>query len=300
MTAKRGAFVAPFDELVDPNRLAELAASAEAHGWDGFFVWDHVRYRAPVRAIADPWVALAAVAAATDRIRLGPLVTPIARRRVQKLARETVTLDHLSRGRLVLGVGLGSDRYGELAPFGEVVDPRERARLLDEGLERLASYWGGEFEPAPVQAPRIPVWVAARWPNRRPLRRAAHWDGLFPIELPGPEALANSPARSPTCGLRPAVLSRSISSSSCRSTRIQIPGRRPAPPGSSPSSESEPVRRTCGPRSRRARADQQGTIHALPRMSRPSASLPPAGDQPGARIEGHALVVAVVALEALA
>jgi alkanesulfonate monooxygenase SsuD/methylene tetrahydromethanopterin reductase-like flavin-dependent oxidoreductase (luciferase family) len=190
MTARRGIFVAPFDELVDPNTLAELAASAEAHGWDGFFVWDHVRYRAPVRAVADPWIALAAVAAATERIRLGPLVTPLARRRVHKLARETVTLDRLSRGRLVLGVGLGSDRNGELGPFGEVVDPRERARLLDEGLERLASYWGGEFEPAPAQSPRIPVWVAARWPNRRPLRRAAGWDGLFPIELPGPEALA--------------------------------------------------------------------------------------------------------------
>jgi alkanesulfonate monooxygenase SsuD/methylene tetrahydromethanopterin reductase-like flavin-dependent oxidoreductase (luciferase family) len=191
MTARRAIFVAPFDELADPNMLAELAASAEAHGWDGFFVWDHVRYRAPVRAVADPWVVLAAVAAATDRIRLGPLVTPIARRRVQKLARETVTLDHLSRGRLVLGVGLGSDRNGEFGPFGEVVDRRERARLLDDGLARLASYWGGEFEPAPVQAPRIPVWVAARWPNRRPLRRAARWDGLFPIELPGPEALAD-------------------------------------------------------------------------------------------------------------
>jgi alkanesulfonate monooxygenase SsuD/methylene tetrahydromethanopterin reductase-like flavin-dependent oxidoreductase (luciferase family) len=190
MTARRGIFVPPFDELVDPNTLAELAASAEAHGWDGFFVWDHVRYRAPVRAVADPWVALAAVAAATERIRLGPLVTPVARRRVQKLARETVTLDHLSRGRLVLGVGLGSDQNGELGPFGEVVDARERARLLDDGLERLASYWGGEFEPAPVQSPRIPVWVAARWPNRRPLSRAARWDGLFPIELPGPEALA--------------------------------------------------------------------------------------------------------------
>ena len=101
-----------------------------------------------------------------------------------------MTLDHLSRGRLVLGVGLGSDRHGELEPFGEVTDPRERARLLDEGLARLTSYWGGEFEPAPVQSPRIPVWVAGRWPNRRPLRRAAHWDGLFPIELPGPEALA--------------------------------------------------------------------------------------------------------------
>ena len=190
MTARRGIFIAPFDELADPNTLAALAASAEVNGWDGLFLWDHVRYRAPVRAVADPWVALAAVAAATDRIRLGPLVTPLARRRVQKLARETVTLDHLSRGRLVLGVGLGSDRNGEFEPFGEVADPRERARLLDEGLARLVSYWGGEFEPAPVQSPRIPLWVAARWPNRRPLRRAAHWDGLFPIELPGPEALA--------------------------------------------------------------------------------------------------------------
>jgi alkanesulfonate monooxygenase SsuD/methylene tetrahydromethanopterin reductase-like flavin-dependent oxidoreductase (luciferase family) len=188
--AKRGVYLAPFDELVDPNTLAELAQSAEANGWDGLFVWDHVRYRAPVRAVADPWVALAAMAAATERIRLGPLVTPISRRRVHKLARETVTLDLLSRGRLTLGVGLGSDRNDELEPFGEVVDPRERARLLDAGLERLAGYWAGEFEPPPVQSPRIPVWVAARWPSRRPLRRAARWDGLFPIELPGPEALA--------------------------------------------------------------------------------------------------------------
>jgi alkanesulfonate monooxygenase SsuD/methylene tetrahydromethanopterin reductase-like flavin-dependent oxidoreductase (luciferase family) len=85
--AKRGVYLAPFDELVDPNTLAELAQSAEANGWDGLFVWDHVRYRAPVRAVADPWVALAAMAAATERIRLGPLVTPISRRRVHKLAR---------------------------------------------------------------------------------------------------------------------------------------------------------------------------------------------------------------------
>jgi alkanesulfonate monooxygenase SsuD/methylene tetrahydromethanopterin reductase-like flavin-dependent oxidoreductase (luciferase family) len=189
VSANRGLYVAPFDELVDPNVLAELAASAEEHGWDGFFVWDHVRYRPPVRAVADPWVALAAVASATERIRLGPMVTPLSRRRIHKLARETVTLDLLSRGRLTLGVGLGSDRNDELEPFGEVADPRERARLLDEGLDRLSAYWGGEFEPSPVQSPRIPVWVAARWPNRRPLRRAALWDGLFPIELPGPEAL---------------------------------------------------------------------------------------------------------------
>ena len=149
-----------------------------------------MRYREPVRAVADPWVALAAVAAATERIRIGPMVTPLSRRRVHKLARETVTLDLLSRGRLTLGVGLGSDSNGELGPFGEVVDPRERARLLDEGLDGLGEYWGGEFVPPPVQSPRIPVWVASRYPNRRPLRRAARWDGLFPIELPGPEGLA--------------------------------------------------------------------------------------------------------------
>jgi alkanesulfonate monooxygenase SsuD/methylene tetrahydromethanopterin reductase-like flavin-dependent oxidoreductase (luciferase family) len=116
------------------------------------------------------------------------MVTPLSRRRVQKVARETVTLDQLSRGRLTLGVGLGAP--AELAPFAEVEDPRERARLLDERLARLNEFWSGEFEPLPVQQPRIPVWVAAIWPNRRPVRRALRWDGLFPIELPGPEALA--------------------------------------------------------------------------------------------------------------
>src|SRR3954449_2533843 len=209
MGARRGIFVAPFDELFDPNVVARLAARAEERGWDGFFVWDHIRYSPPASAVADPWVTLAAVASATERLRLGPLVTPLARRRVHKVARETVTLDALSGGRLVLGVGLGSDDHGELEPFGEVEDPRERERLLDTGLRRLAAYWGGEFDPPPVQRPRIPVWVAGGWaarrpgrraggrgggvargPARRPVRRAARWDGLFPIDLPGPDALA--------------------------------------------------------------------------------------------------------------
>jgi alkanesulfonate monooxygenase SsuD/methylene tetrahydromethanopterin reductase-like flavin-dependent oxidoreductase (luciferase family) len=155
-------------------------------------VWDHVAYREPVRRVADPWITLSAVAVATQRVTIGPLVTPIPRRRPHKLARETVTLDHLSGGRLVLGVGLGSVRVGEFDPerFGEEGDLRARARLLDDGLERLTAYWDGEFEPRPVQRPRIPVWVGAVWPKRRPLLRAARWDGLFPIELPGPEALA--------------------------------------------------------------------------------------------------------------
>lgn len=179
-----------FGELSDPRVAARLAAAAEERGWDGFFVWDHIAYRAPVTAVADPWVTLAAVASATTRVRIGPLVTPLSRRRVHKVARETVTLDLLSSGRLTLGVGLGSARNGELEPFGEVVDPRERARLLDQGLADLARYWAGEFQPVPVQRPRIPVWVAAEWPHRRPVRRALRWDGLFPIGLPGPEALA--------------------------------------------------------------------------------------------------------------
>jgi alkanesulfonate monooxygenase SsuD/methylene tetrahydromethanopterin reductase-like flavin-dependent oxidoreductase (luciferase family) len=190
VAAKRGIFVAPFDELYEPRLLAELAAQAEGKGWDGFFLWDHIKYREPVRAVADPWVALSAIAYATERIRIGPLVTPLSRRRVQKLARETVTLDHLSGGRLVLGVGLGSDHSGELADFGEVTDPRERAQLLDEGLQDLAAFWSGGFEPPPLQQPRIPVWVAGRWPKRKPLRRAARWDGFFPIELEEPDQLA--------------------------------------------------------------------------------------------------------------
>ena len=187
---KRALFVAPFDELSDPRLLAELAAEAEQRGVDGFFLWDHIQYAAPVREVSDPWVCLSAIAMATSRIQLGPMVTPLSRRRVQKLARETVTLDRLSGGRLILGVGLGSDNNGEFTDFDEVSEPKERAKLLDAGLDRLVAYWSGEFEPRPVREPRPPIWCAARWPKRRPVRRAANWDGLFPIEMPGPDEFA--------------------------------------------------------------------------------------------------------------
>jgi alkanesulfonate monooxygenase SsuD/methylene tetrahydromethanopterin reductase-like flavin-dependent oxidoreductase (luciferase family) len=189
---KRAIFVAPFEELSEPRLVAELAAHAERHGWDGFFLWDHVAYRPPVRALADPWVTLASIATVTERIRIGALVTPLPRRRAHQLARETTTLDRLSGGRLVVGVGVGSEATEEFTSerLGEEPDMRKRAVMLDERLELLREYWEGEFEPRPVQQPRPPVWVAARWPSRRPLRRAARWDGLFPIDLPGPEALA--------------------------------------------------------------------------------------------------------------
>jgi alkanesulfonate monooxygenase SsuD/methylene tetrahydromethanopterin reductase-like flavin-dependent oxidoreductase (luciferase family) len=199
MSVRRAIFIAPFDELSEPGIVAELAVRAEERGWDGFFVWDHIAYREPVSALADPWITLAAVAVRTENLVIGPLVTPLARRRPHQLARETATLDRLSGGRLVLGVGLGSDRSGEFDPdrFGEEGDARARAKLLDEGLEQLAAYWDGEFEPRPVQQPRIPVWVASRWPNRRPLARAARWDGVFPIDQPGPAELASYIAELP-------------------------------------------------------------------------------------------------------
>jgi alkanesulfonate monooxygenase SsuD/methylene tetrahydromethanopterin reductase-like flavin-dependent oxidoreductase (luciferase family) len=187
--ARRAIFVAPFDELADPRLLAGLAADAEAAGWDGFFLWDHIVYSAPTSAVLDPWIAMAAIAMATEKIVTGPMVTPLSRRRPHKLARETATLDLLSGGRLVLGVGLGSDKHGELAPFGDVADPREQATLLDDALTKLEDYWSGTFVPRPVQRPRIPIWAAARWPARKPVRRAARLDGLFPIDLPEPAAL---------------------------------------------------------------------------------------------------------------
>src|ERR1035437_10891493 len=115
---RRGLYLAPFDELADPRVLIELAMQAESSGWDGLFLWDHIVWRAPVRAVADPWVTLSAIAARTERLRLGPLVTPLSRRRVQKLARETGTLDHLSAGRLTPRGGLGAGIPGEVGAVG--------------------------------------------------------------------------------------------------------------------------------------------------------------------------------------
>jgi alkanesulfonate monooxygenase SsuD/methylene tetrahydromethanopterin reductase-like flavin-dependent oxidoreductase (luciferase family) len=136
---RSGLWLPLFEDLADPVVVAGLAAEAEEAGWQGVFVWDHLGWRAPVRQVADPWITLAAIAAATDRVRLGPMVTPLARRRPAKVARETATLDRLSGGRLVLGVGLGTDQSGgELSKTGEALDDRTRAAMLDESLDILA------------------------------------------------------------------------------------------------------------------------------------------------------------------
>lgn len=200
-----GLHVPNFGPFGDPRTLAELAHEAEAAGWDGFFLWDHILgdpgWRHPM---VDPWVSLAAIAVRTERIRIGPLVTAVPRRRPWKLARESVTLDHLSDGRLTLGVGLGWPADAEFEHFGEDGGVLRRAQKLDEGLAILAGLWTGQpyslagqeyriretvFLPTPVQRPRPPIWVAAHWPNKGPLRRAARWDGVFP-ERPGGRPLS--------------------------------------------------------------------------------------------------------------
>lgn len=203
---RSGLFLPLFEQLADPASVARLAAEAEQAGWDGVFVWDQVRWREPVRNVADPWITLAAIATATTRIRLGPMVTPLARRRPVKVARETATLDQLSQGRLTLGVGLGSDHYAsEFSLTGEELNDRRRASMLDEALEILTAAWSGapvhhhgehytvngmRFLPRPVQRPGVPVWTAGSYGNRRPLRRAARHQGFFPINLDHPDQLA--------------------------------------------------------------------------------------------------------------
>jgi hypothetical protein len=184
-----------FGDFGDPGALAELAREAEATGWEGFFIWDHIVFDPSWHPMADPWVGLAAAAMSTRRIRLGTLLTPLPRRRPWKLARETVSLDRLSGGRLILGVGIGDPAQWEFGFFGEPTDAKLRAGMLDEGLQVLTGLWGGElfgfqgqhyqleemkFLPRPVQQPRIPIWVGGWWPNKPPMRRAARWDGVCP------------------------------------------------------------------------------------------------------------------------
>lgn len=181
----------------DARNLAEIAKKAEDVGWDGFFIFDHILVdRSGKYLIVDPWVALSAIAMNTKTIQFGTTVTPLPRRRPWKLARETVSIDHLSNGRLILGVGLGTPPDIEYGAFGEEPDAKIRAEMLDEGLDVLFGLWSGQsfsyngkhykinnvkFMPTPIQRPRIIVWGAGYWPNKVPFIRAAKLDGIFPL-----------------------------------------------------------------------------------------------------------------------
>jgi len=198
---KYGLYLSNYGEAITVRLLAELAQNAEEAGWDGFFLWDHIlEARTQKAPMVDPWIALTAMAMTTQKIKLGTAVTPVARRRPWVLARQTASLDQLSQGRLILGVGLGYPPDVEFGMFGEEAGDRLRAEKLDEGLAILAGLWRGkpfsfegrhnrlekmQFRPASYQQPRIPVWVAGFWPNPAPFRRAARWDGVFPLKIGG-------------------------------------------------------------------------------------------------------------------
>jgi alkanesulfonate monooxygenase SsuD/methylene tetrahydromethanopterin reductase-like flavin-dependent oxidoreductase (luciferase family) len=175
----------------DPRTAADLAALAEDNGWDGVFTWDAISIG--TMDTYDPWVVMAAMAMRTERVRLGAIVTPPARRRPWKLAREAMSVDRLSNGRLVLPVGLGTTDDAAFGNVGEPTGARARAERLDESLAILAGLWSGEpfgfagrhyrfdpmtFRPTPLQQPRIPIWVVGAWPHERSMLRTLAWDGV--------------------------------------------------------------------------------------------------------------------------
>jgi luciferase-like monooxygenase len=183
----------------DANSAGEMAQEAEAAGWDGIFIADAIDIgmpNSPPFPWFDPWIVLAAMAMRTERIRIGTMITPVPRRRPWKLARETVTLDQLSKGRLIFGAGLGAaEDDGGFCKVGEAMDLKVRAQRLDEGLAILAGLWSGKpfsfsgehynvkemtMLPAPVQSPRIPVWIPGVWTKQKSMERALRWDGIIP------------------------------------------------------------------------------------------------------------------------
>jgi len=183
----------------DVRKLAECAALAEKCGWDAVWIEDYVvSFGGENAPVFDPWLAMTAAAMLTKKIRLGITVTPLARRRPWKVAREAVTLDHLSNGRLILGVGVGMSEDASFANFKEVADVKQRSEMLDEALEILAGLWSAKpfhfegkyyqvaettFLPPPMQQPRIPIWIGGGWPRKHFTARAKRWDGACPFKV---------------------------------------------------------------------------------------------------------------------
>ena len=196
---KYGVHLPNFGSFGDVHVLIDLAKTAEDAGWDGFFLWDHLLFcELDKNPHVDPWITLAAIAVQTKRINIGTMVTAFARRRPQKLARETVTLQNLSNGRLILGAGLGDPVEWEFETFHEETDPKIRAKKLNEGLDIVTQLWSGEtltyegehyqitdatFLPKPIKP--IPIWIAGYYPRKAPMNRASRFQGMFPGHVDG-------------------------------------------------------------------------------------------------------------------
>ncbi len=183
---------------VDAKTVVSLAQDAEEAGWECVLIWDCIDMGREHAPTLDPWIVLSAIAARTKRIRIGTIITPLSRRRPWKVARETVTLDHLSNGRLVLPVGLGEVNDSGFSKVGEQTDRKVRAQLLDESLDIITGLWSGKpfsydgthyhvqemtFLPIPVQTPRIPVWVVGAWKRPKSLQRTLRYDGILPSKM---------------------------------------------------------------------------------------------------------------------
>ena len=191
---KYGFYTPNFGFCGNPKILTDLAVECEQAGWDGFFIWDHIQFP-EMEPAADPWVALSAIAVKTKSISFGPMITPLPRREIAKLAREALTLDHLSDGRLILGIGLGFQPLPEWSGFGFEQDMKTRGEMVDEGLQVLEALWSGEAVnhvgkyykaicaawAKPKCQPRIPIWIAGQWPGKKPFMRASRWDGVIPM-----------------------------------------------------------------------------------------------------------------------
>ena len=202
---KQAIYVPNFGDWGNADRLIELTRIAEDAGFDGLFLWDHINITgADGLDTIDPTVALTLIASESSHLKFGPIITPLARRRPWKLARELISLDQLSGGRLVFGAGLGEPEDLEFAAFGEESSGKVRAKKLDEGLEVLDSLAKGlltnysgqyyhltnvHFRPRPVQTPRFPVWIAATLPYKSGVKRSLQWDGLFPVVMPKTDPL---------------------------------------------------------------------------------------------------------------
>lgn len=199
-----GIEIIPFGEFGEPQIFMQLAQAAEACGWEALWVWDHLAFP---YGVGDPWVLLSAAAAVTARLKLLPGVAPLPRYKPHVLARLLITLDRLSNGRLILGVGSGG-LAGEYTAYGEPGDTKTRAAMLDESLDILTRLWLGEpvthhgthytvdhvaFTPRPIQQPRIPIWVGGDSPAA--LRRAAHWDGWIIGTIDENQQITMTPAQ---------------------------------------------------------------------------------------------------------
>ena len=195
-----GVYLPDFGKAASPRILVDLAEEAEDCGWDGFFLWDHMVEWNSHTPVYDAFTCLAAIATNTKRIRIGTAVTPIPSQKPWVIARQAITLDQLSNGRLILGAGLGDKESCDYERFGEPADNKVLAEKLDESLNIISGLWSGKpfryagkhyvlknpvLLPNRIQKPRIPIWVAAHWPRKGPFKRAVKWNGVIPLRFPG-------------------------------------------------------------------------------------------------------------------